>query len=52
MAGRIDEARRAREAVLQGDPALRISNIATAPFRRHKDVEKLSEAWRIAGVPE
>lgn len=52
MAGRIDEARRARDAVLQADPALRISNIKTAPFRRLKDVEKLSEAWRIAGVPE
>ena len=42
MAGRIDEARRACDAVLQADPALRISNIKTAPFRRLKDVEKLS----------
>ncbi|WP_426435527.1 winged helix-turn-helix domain-containing protein [Bradyrhizobium genosp. P] len=52
MAGRVDEARRARDAVLQADPALRVSSIKTAPFRRHEDVEKLSEGWRRAGVPE
>jgi TolB-like protein len=52
MAGRIGEAHRARDAVLQTDPALRIASIKSAPFRRLQDVEKLSEAWRIAGVPE
>jgi TolB-like protein/Tfp pilus assembly protein PilF len=52
MAGSVDEARRACEAVLHADPALRVSSIKTAPFRRLKDVEILSEAWRIAGVPE
>jgi TolB-like protein len=48
MAGRIAEAR----AVLQTDSALRISGIKSAPFRRLEDVEKLGQAWRIAGVPE
>ncbi|MEH2484886.1 winged helix-turn-helix domain-containing tetratricopeptide repeat protein [Bradyrhizobium sp. AZCC 2230] len=52
MAGRIAEARRACDAVLQADPALRISGIRSAPFRRPEDVEKLGDAWRIAGVPE
>ena len=52
MAGRIAEARRACDAVLQTDPALRISGIKSAPFRRLEDVEKLGQAWRIAGVPE
>jgi tetratricopeptide (TPR) repeat protein len=52
MAGRIAEARRACDAVLQTDAALRISGIKSAPFRRLEDVEKLEQAWRIAGVPE
>jgi len=52
MAGRIAEARRACDAVLQTDPAVRISGIKSAPFRRLEDVEKLGQAWRIAGVPE
>ncbi|QPF90196.1 winged helix-turn-helix domain-containing tetratricopeptide repeat protein [Bradyrhizobium commune] len=52
MAGRMDEARCACDAVLRADPALRVSSIKAAPFRRHEDVGKLSEAWRIAGVPE
>ena len=52
MAGRIAEARRARDAVQQADAALRISGIKSAPFRRLEDVEKLGQAWRIAGVPE
>ncbi|MCC8938694.1 winged helix-turn-helix domain-containing protein [Bradyrhizobium sp. Arg68] len=52
MAGRIAEARRACDAVLQTDPALRISGIKSSPFRRLEDVEKLGQAWRIAGVPE
>jgi TolB-like protein/Tfp pilus assembly protein PilF len=52
MAGRIAEARRACDAVLQTDPALRISGIKSTAFRRLEDVEKLGQAWRIAGVPE
>jgi TolB-like protein/tetratricopeptide (TPR) repeat protein len=52
MAGRIAEARRACEAVLQADPALRISGIKSAPFRRCEDVERLRQAWQMAGVPE
>jgi TolB-like protein len=52
MAGRIAEVRRACDAVLQTDAALCISGIKSTPFRRLEDVEKLSQAWRIAGVPE
>jgi TolB-like protein/Tfp pilus assembly protein PilF len=52
MAGRIAEARHACDAVLKTDPALRISHIKSTPFRRHEDVEKLGQAWRIAGVPK
>jgi tetratricopeptide (TPR) repeat protein len=52
MAGRIDEARRAREEILQADLALRIASIKNIPLRRLQDVERLSEAWRMAGVPE
>ncbi len=52
MAGRMAEARRACDAVLQTDAALRISGIKSTPFRRLEDVEKLKQAWRIAGVPE
>jgi hypothetical protein len=52
MTGRIAEARRACDVVLQTDAALRISGIKSTPFRRLEDVEKLGQAWRIAGVPE
>jgi len=52
MAGRIAEARRVCDAVLQAAPALRISGIKSIPFRRLEDVERLGHAWRIAGVPE
>jgi TolB-like protein/Tfp pilus assembly protein PilF len=53
MAGRIAEARRACDAVLQTDPTLCISSIKDkTPFRRLEDIEKLGEAYRIAGVPE
>jgi TolB-like protein len=53
MAGRINEARRACAATLQADPTLRISNIQSkTPFRRREDIEKLSQAYRKAGVPE
>ncbi|MEH2558629.1 TolB-like protein/tetratricopeptide (TPR) repeat protein [Bradyrhizobium algeriense] len=53
LAGRIAEARRACDAVLQLDPTLRISGIRSrTPFRRLEDIEKLGQAYRIAGVPE
>jgi TolB-like protein/class 3 adenylate cyclase len=52
LAGRMAEARRACDSVLQTDAALRISGIKSAPFRQPEDVEKLGQAWRIAGVPE
>ncbi|WP_349643901.1 hypothetical protein [Bradyrhizobium sp. LTSP885] len=52
MTGRIAEARRVCDAILQTDAALRISGIKSTPFRRLEDVEKLGQAWRIAGVPE
>jgi adenylate cyclase len=53
MAGRIAEARRACDALLKTDPTFCISDIANrTPFRRYEDVEKLGQAYRIAGVPE
>jgi TolB-like protein len=52
MAGRIAEARRACHVVLQNDPTLRISGIKNTPFRRIEDIDKLGQAWRMAGVPE
>jgi TolB-like protein len=53
MAGRIAEARRACDAALQTDPTLRISGIISRlPFRRLEDIEKLGQAYRMAGVPE
>jgi hypothetical protein len=53
LAGRIAEARRACDAVLQIDPTFRISGIRSrTPFRRLEDIEKLGQAYRIAGVPE
>ena len=53
MAGRIAEARRACDAMLHTDAALRISGIkAHIISSAREDVERLSQAWRIAGVPE
>jgi TolB-like protein len=53
MAGRIAEARRACDAILQTDPTLCISGIKSkTPLRRLEDIEKLGQAYRIAGVPE
>jgi TolB-like protein len=53
MTGRIAEARRACDAVLQTDPTLRISGIKIkTPFRRLEDIDKVGQAYRIAGVPE
>ena len=53
MAGRIGEARRACDAVLKAEPTLSISGIQDkTPFRRREDVEKLGQAYRVAGIPE
>ena len=53
MVGRIDEARRACDGCLKIEPTFRISEIAIrTPFRRAEDIERLSQAYRIAGVPE
>jgi adenylate cyclase len=53
MAGRIEEARQACAAALRIDPTQRISvSNARAPFRRPQDIDKLEQAFRIAGMPE
>jgi adenylate cyclase len=52
-AGRIDQARQACAVALQIDPTQRISGSRSrAPFRRPQDIEKLAQAYRIAGMPE
>ena len=53
MSGRVEEARQACMLALQLDPTLRISRIKdVAPFRRAEDIERLAQAYRIAGMPE
>jgi TolB-like protein/class 3 adenylate cyclase/tetratricopeptide (TPR) repeat protein len=53
VCGRFDEARQACLLALQIDPTQRISDIADrTPFRRPEDIERLAEAFRIAGMPE
>ena len=53
MSGRVDEAREACAHALQLDPTLRISLIKNwGPYRRPEDIEKLAQAFRIAGMPE
>jgi TolB-like protein/class 3 adenylate cyclase/Tfp pilus assembly protein PilF len=53
MMGRIAEARRACNEHLKTDPTFCISDITLrTPLRRPEDVEKLGQAYRIAGVPE
>ena len=53
MAGRIAEARRACDVILQADPLFCISGFKNKMvFRRLEDIEKLEQAWQIAGVPE
>ena len=51
--GRVKEARQACVLALQLDPTHRISGIKDkAPFRRAEDIERLAQAYRIAGMPE
>jgi hypothetical protein len=52
MSGRVSEARQSCLVALQLDPTQRISGIKDrAPFRR-EDIERLAQAYRIAGMPE
>jgi TolB-like protein len=51
MPGRVEEARVICARLMQLKPALRISRIKTK-FRRAEDIERLSQACRIAGIPE
>jgi TolB-like protein/class 3 adenylate cyclase len=52
MAGRVEEARRVCALALQMDPTQRISDIKNRTPFRTIDIEKLAEAFRIAGMPE
>ena len=53
MSGRIEEAREICARMMQLKPALRISRIKDrTPFRRAEDIERLAQAFRIAGMPE
>jgi tetratricopeptide (TPR) repeat protein len=53
MAGRIEEAQQTCALALHMDSTQRISGGKSfAPFRRPEDLEKLAEAFRIAGMPE
>jgi TolB-like protein/class 3 adenylate cyclase/tetratricopeptide (TPR) repeat protein len=53
MSGRVQEAREVCARAMQLDPTLRISGIKDwGPNRRPEDIEKLAQAFRIAGVPE
>jgi cytochrome c-type biogenesis protein CcmH/NrfG len=51
MSGRVEEAQVVFARLMQQKPALRISRIKTK-FRRTEDIERLSQACRIAGVPD
>jgi TolB-like protein/class 3 adenylate cyclase len=51
MSGRVEEARVVCARLMQLKPALRISRIKTR-YRRAEDIERLSQACRMAGMPE
>jgi len=53
MSGRVEEARQACVLALQLDPTQRISRIKDwGPWRRAEYIERLAQAFRIAGMPE
>jgi TolB-like protein/class 3 adenylate cyclase/Flp pilus assembly protein TadD len=53
MAGRIEEARQAWAVARQIDPTQRISTgVVNRWLRRRQDVQRYTEAFRIAGMPE
>jgi adenylate cyclase len=51
MSGRMDEAREAWARAIQLDPTLSISGIKDL-YRRPEGIERLTQAFRIAGMPE
>jgi tetratricopeptide (TPR) repeat protein len=51
MSDRVEEAREVCARATQRDPTRRITGI-TALYRRREDIEKLAQAFRIAGMPE
>ena len=53
MSGRVEEAREVCARAMQLNPAQRISGITNlGPYRRPEEIEKLAQAFRIAGMPE
>ena len=53
MSGRIEEAREICARLMQSNPTLRISRMRDRiVFRRAQDIDRLAEAFRIAGMPE
>ena len=53
MSGRVQEARHVCVLALQLDPSQRISRIEDwGPWRRAEYIERLAQAFRIAGMPE
>ena len=53
MSGRVEEAQEDCARIMQLNPTLSISKIKDrTPFRRTEDIERLAEAFRIAGMPE
>jgi adenylate cyclase len=53
MSGRIEEAREICARLMQLNPASRISRIQDRTrFRRAEDIDRLAQAFRIAGMPE
>ena len=53
MLGRIADARKICAALLKSDPTFRISEITKrTPIRRPEHLEKLRQAYRLAGLPE
>jgi hypothetical protein len=53
LAGRLEEARNARERLQKLDPKLRISNLQDelGPYHRPQDVVRYIEGLRAAGLP-
>jgi TolB-like protein/DNA-binding SARP family transcriptional activator/Tfp pilus assembly protein PilF len=54
LAGRLEEAKSARERLQKLDPKLRISNLAEelGPYDRPDDIARYSEGLRVAGLPD
>jgi len=53
MSGNLEKAREACALVLQLDPTQRIARMKDKTlFRRTQDIERLAQAYRIAGMPE